>query len=129
MNQISFSKFWEKASTMSREGFRASFWRFLTKASSSSRLYLHNPTKWEVKNGPALIYIIPLYCVIEESYSDLKLYCSDFKIVNMLAGLNGSWCSMPCIVCLWESRNNVIVHLEQVGEWRKRVRTLFLLYA
>lgn len=70
---------------------------------------------------------------LQETYEDLatalklveyelhrwKVVC-DFKVLNKLLGLNGSWCAEPCLFCRWRSRATVDQHYAKIGTWKKR---------
>lgn len=104
--------------------YTASEWRLFMDSSTSSfkACLIYNRPSSDSKKMPVIPLLYSTSSVnqdkLTESYEDLRtvldllnyrdenwLICCDFKILNVLIGLKGSYCKFCCIFCLWDSRD------------------------
>lgn len=97
---------------MGIDEYNAEEWRFFIDSSKSSLkavLLFHDNSKPSIP----LAYATKM----DESYESVKLildsigynqhkwrFCSDYKLIAIVSGIQQGWVSKPCFICVWDSR-------------------------
>lgn len=94
----------------------SSEWRFFLDTSISGLVACLIYNKNNQKDNKSIVPLL-FSTSLSESYEDIKIvleilnydifnwkFIADLKVLNCVAGLNGSYCKFCCIFCLWNSR-------------------------